>query len=187
MRIKLVPAVALIFGNFALFSCIDEGATDEALLANDKAAIEAYLETDTLVNVKEFHDEATGLRVIWQELSNSGVEVKASDTLTVDYVGRLLSGKVFDTSIEDVAKDAGVFNSDRTYKPLVFAIGYGRLIPGFEIGLSKMEEGDKATVIIPSYYGYGKQGSSDGRIPANTPILFELDLQKVVEGPREQQ
>lgn len=186
MRIKLVPAAALIFGSLTLFSCIDEGATDDALLANDKAVIEAYLETDTLTNVKEFHDEATGLRVIWQELSGSGVEVEASDTLTVDYVGRLLSGKVFDTSIGDVAKDAGVYSSDRKYKPLEFAIGYGRYLPGFEIGVSRMEEGDKATVIIPSYYAYGRQGTSNGSIPANTPILFELDLQKVVEGPRQQ-
>ena len=184
MRIKLFPAVALIFGSLSMFSCIDDEATDDALIANDKAAIEAYLETDTLVNVKEFHDEATGLRVIWQELSDSGVEVKASDTLTVDYVGRLLSGKVFDTSIEAIAKDAGVYNSSRKYKPLEFPIGYGRLIPGFEIGLSKMEEGDKATVIIPSLYGYGRQGTDDGSIPPNTPIMFELHLQKVDEGPR---
>lgn len=185
MKLRIFAILSLIAGSFAFVSCIDDEATDEVILANDKAAIEDYLNNNSVVNVKEFHDEATGLRVIWQEVSESGLEVNVGDTLKVDYIGKLLSNKVFDTSIEQVAKDEGVYNSTRVYSPLDFPLGdiNFRLISGFEFGVSQMEQGDKATVFIPSRYGYGRQGSS--AIPANSPIIFELDLIEVAPGPQQ--
>ncbi|MEP2133005.1 MAG: FKBP-type peptidyl-prolyl cis-trans isomerase, partial [Algoriphagus sp.] len=159
MKIRIFAILSLIAGSFAFSSCIDDEATDNAILANDKLAIEEYLESNTIVNVKEYYDEVTGLRVIWQELSGSGIGVTAGDTLQVDYTGKLLSNKVFDTSNEQVARDAGVFSSGRTYAPLKFPIGYNFLIAGFEFGVGQMEQGDKATVFIPSEFAYGRQGS----------------------------
>lgn len=183
MKIRVFAILSLIAGSFAFASCIDEEATDDAILLKDKAAIAAYLDTASIVNVKEYHDEVSGLRVIWQELSGSDLAVSAGDTLKVNYIGKLLTNKVFDTSIEQVAKDAGVYSGSRKYEPLVFPVGYNFLIPGFEFGVGQMEQGDKATVFIPSYYGYGQQGS--GAIPSNAPIMFELDLIQVTEGPQQ--
>lgn len=177
--------LSVIAGSFALASCIDEGATDEVIFNDDLAEIQTYLDTTSIVNVKEFYDESRGITVIWQELSASKDTVVLGDTLKVNYTGRLLSNKAFDTSFEDIAKEEGIFSSQRKYVPLVFRIGIGQLIPGFEVAASQMEVGDKATVFIPSYYGYGKQGSSDGRIPANTPIMFELELLDVIPGPKQ--
>lgn len=182
MKIRIFAILSLVAGSFALASCIDDEATDDVILSNDKTAIEEYLATDTVVNVKEYYDEVTGLRVIWQELSGSGLGVTIGDTLKVDYVGKLLSNKVFDTSIEQVAKDEGIFSTSRDYLPLDFPIGYNFLIPGFEFGVSLMEQGDVATVFIPSKFGYGKQGSAS--IPSNAPIIFELNLIEVTPGPR---
>ncbi len=172
----------MIAGSFALASCIDVEATDDVLLAKDKTAIEEYLAANTLVNVKEFYDETTGLRVIWQEVSDSGMGVTNGDTLKVDYIGKLLSNKVFDTSVKQVAIDEGIFSSSRVYTPLDFPVGFNLLIPGFEFGVGQMEQGDKATVFIPSMFAYGKQGS--GSIPSNAPIIFELDLIEVTQGPQ---
>ena len=59
------------------------------------------------------------------------------------------------------------------------------MIPGFELGALQMEVGDKATVFMPSEFAYGRQGSSDGRIPSNTPIMFELELVSVTPGPEQ--
>lgn len=181
MRLRLFSIAALLLGSLSVISCVDEQATDEAIIQDDKKAFEEYLEANSLVNVKEVYDEATGLRVIWQELSKSGIAVKQGDTLTVDYTGKFLSNKVFDTSIKDVAVAAGIFQAARDYEPLNFPIGFNYLIPGFEYGASLMEKGDKATVFVPSIFAYGRQGS--GNIGPNTPIIFELDLQEVKAGP----
>ncbi|MEB2779565.1 FKBP-type peptidyl-prolyl cis-trans isomerase [Algoriphagus persicinus] len=186
MKIRIVALLSLIAGSFAVASCIDEDATDDVILSNDKASIQEYLNTNTLANVKEYHDEVTGIRVIWQELSGSGLGVEAGDTLKIDYTGRLMSNKVFDTSLEQVAKDEGVYVASRTYKPIEVPIGYGFLIPGFEVGISLMEKGDKATVLIPSLFAYGKQGTNGVvPIPSNAPILFELELKEITQGPQQ--
>ena len=44
-----------------------------------------------------------------------------------------------------------------------------------------MHAGEKATVIFPSRLGYGTQAS--GGIPANSPLIFELDLVQIKKGP----
>ncbi|MCE7055019.1 FKBP-type peptidyl-prolyl cis-trans isomerase [Algoriphagus sp. AGSA1] len=185
MKIKVFAILSLIAGSLALASCIDDEATNEVIFNEDIAEIQAYLDTTTIVNVKEAYDEGRGITVIWQELSGSKDTVSLGDTLRVNYVGRLLSNKAFDTSIEEIAKEEGIFNSQRKYDPLRFRVGLGQLIAGFELASLQMEVGDKATVFIPSYYAYGRQGSSDGRIPPNTPIMFELELLEVTPGPQD--
>src|SRR5690606_23308380 len=83
--------------------------------------------------------------------SGSKDTVSIGDTLKVNYVGRLLNNRAFDTSFEDIAKDEGIYNSQRDYDPLVFRVGIGQLIAGFVIGTLQMEDGDKATEYITSF------------------------------------
>lgn len=68
-------------------------------------------------------------------------QAKNGDTVKVHYTGRLFDGTVFDTS---VGRD-----------PLVFMIGSGQLIPGFEEALIGMSTGENKTVVIPSEKAYG--------------------------------
>ncbi len=185
MKIRVFAILSLIAGSFAFASCIDDDATNDVIFNEDLAEIQAYLDTATIVNVKKVYDENRGITIVWQELSGSRDTVSLGDTLKVDYVGRLLSNKAFDTSFEDVAKEEGIFSSQRKYEPLVFRVGLGRLIHGFEFGALQMEVGDRATVFIPSEFAYGRQGTSDGRIPPNTPIMFELELLEVTPGPQD--
>ncbi|REG92077.1 FKBP-type peptidyl-prolyl cis-trans isomerase [Algoriphagus antarcticus] len=185
MKFRIFAILSLIAGSFAFVSCIDDEATDDVIYNQDLAEIQGYLDTTSIVNVKKVYDSNYGVTVIWQELSGSKDTVSLGDTLKVNYVGKLLNNKVFDTSIEDVAKSEGIYASNRNYQPLVFIIGYGQLIPGFEIGALKMEVGDKATVFIPSLYAYGKQGTNGiVPIPSNAPILFELEIISATPGPR---
>jgi FKBP-type peptidyl-prolyl cis-trans isomerase FklB len=181
MKIKPAIFFVLILASFGMIGCIDENETDEAILERDIKAIADYLESNTLVNVKQFDDPSTGIKVIWQEVSKSGIKAENGDTLRVDYTGKLLSNKVFDTSIESVARTAGIFSNSRNYIPLKFPLGRGFLIPGFEFGAAQMEKGDKATVLIPSIFGYGNNANGD--IPANAPLIFELTLIDVKDGP----
>ncbi|MBN7814490.1 FKBP-type peptidyl-prolyl cis-trans isomerase [Algoriphagus pacificus] len=183
MKINLYSVFTLLLGSVVLFSCIDEQETSEAIFQEDKAAIENYLDTASIVNVKEYSEEAAAYYVIWQELSNSKDSVFVGDTVQVHYTGKFLSGKVFDTSIESVAKANGLYNANYNYLPLSFKTGSGYVLPAFEFGINLMEVGDKATIILPSELGYGRTGQ--GPVPANTPLVFEVELMGIKPGPRD--
>ncbi|MDF2156554.1 FKBP-type peptidyl-prolyl cis-trans isomerase [Algoriphagus sp. CAU 1675] len=182
MKFRFFPLMTLLMG-FAIFftSCIDNQATEEILFQKDLEAIQEYLDANPITSVKAINDEYTGIRIFWQEVSNSGIKIVDGDTARVNYTGKLLTNRVFDTSIESVAKANNIFSENRNYIPLKFRLGNRSLIPGFEYGVAQMEQGDKITIIMPSLYGYGSSAAGD--IPANSPLIFELDLIQVIDGP----
>lgn len=109
-------------------------------------------------------------------------------TLNLNYTGRLLNGQVFDTTIERVAKDAGIYNASKTYGPVsvTFASKYtevkmgesSSLITGFKGGLYKLRWlGQTADVLFTSELGYTNTGSGL-TIPPYSPLLFELEVVK---------
>jgi len=96
----------------------------------------------------------------------TGEEARAGDTLSVHYVGMLTDGKVFDSSL-----DRGT--------PIVFVLGRGEVIRGWDEGLLGLKEGGRRRLIIAPDYGYGAQGA--GPIPPNAVLIFEVELVDVVE------
>jgi FKBP-type peptidyl-prolyl cis-trans isomerase len=56
-------------------------------------------------------------------------------------------------------------------------LGENRVIPGFEAGIVGMKVGEKRLVIIPPKLGYGDK--SMGQIPANSVLVFEIELLRV--------
>lgn len=85
-----------------------------------------------------------------------GSGVKTGDTIAVDYVGTTDDGKVFDTSLEQVAKDNGLFSPQRAYAPLEFTVGAGKMIKGFDDAVIGMKEGDTKKVTIAPADAYGE-------------------------------
>jgi peptidylprolyl isomerase/FKBP-type peptidyl-prolyl cis-trans isomerase FklB len=81
-----------------------------------------------------------------------------SDTITIDYEGRLLSGKVFD------ATPPG--------QPATFQLG--ELIPGWVAGLQLMRPGDEWILWIPPGLAYGD--SDKGPIPGGSVLEFKIRL-----------
>ena len=80
--------------------------------------------------------------------------VKMGDNISVDYIGSLDNGKVFDTSIEKVANESNLSRSG-DYKPLKFTVGKGRVIKGFDEGVIGMKVGETRNLTIPPEKGYG--------------------------------
>src|SRR4029079_13956646 len=60
--------------------------------------------------------------------------------------------------------------------PLSFTLGVGEVIPGWDQGFNDMRVGGKRQLIIPADMAYGAQGTPDGSIPPNAPIMFEMEL-----------
>lgn len=98
----------------------------------------------------------------------------------IHYAGYLENGSMFDSSIEEVAKQYGKHDPARAaanaYSPIPFKAGTkSGLIPGFIEGIEQMNVGDKAVIFIPSHLGYGERGAGNV-IPPNANIIFELEM-----------
>jgi FKBP-type peptidyl-prolyl cis-trans isomerase len=182
MKSRLFAVLALLFGAFSLISCVDADQTQEVILERDKQAIEKFLQENPIPSVKEYSEPIEGFYMFWQvSVKPERNNLLRGDTVSVNYTGKTLDKKIFDSSIEQVARDNGIFSAGRKYQPLRYAVGYGFTITGFEFAISMMHPGEKATVIFPSRLGYGSQAS--GGIPSNSPLIFELDLVQVKKGP----
>ena len=149
-------------------------AEGEKLKAAENATITNYLKTNNIAA----QTTPSGLRYI---IKSAGIKPKPQkgDTVYVNYTGRTLQGKVFDSSLEADANAAGLQQQGRTYEPINFAVGTGRVIAGWDEGLLLLNEGSKATFIIPSALAYGAQGAG-ADIKPYSPLVFDLQLVKVV-------
>ena len=82
-------------------------------------------------------------------------KVQNGDTVTVDYVGYLANGTIFDTTIESEGKNASL---DKTqFEPLTFTIGSGQVIPGFEEEIVGMKVGKEKTFTLTPDRAYGER------------------------------
>ena len=107
----------------------------------------------------------------------NGQKVEIGRQVAINYTGRLLNGKVFDTSLENVAKENEIYDSRRPYEPLSYRVGEQSLIRGWEKGIINQPAGSKLTLIIPSALGYGPQDL--GIIPANSSLIFDIEIVSV--------
>ncbi|HZY93396.1 MAG TPA: FKBP-type peptidyl-prolyl cis-trans isomerase [Candidatus Bathyarchaeia archaeon] len=80
---------------------------------------------------------------------SSDIRAQKGDTVSVHYLGRFPGGKVFDTSMEKEARNAGLHNPARDYNPLQVTLGTGKVIVGFEEALIGMRVNEEKEVTIP--------------------------------------
>lgn len=111
----------------------------------------------------DVHTTASGLQyTIVQE--GTGKQPKATDTVSVEYTGKLINGTVFDST------------DNHGGQPISFPLN--QVIPGWTEGVQLMKEGAHYTFFIPSELAYGQQGAG-GVIPPNATLIFDVKLVKV--------
>jgi len=93
------------------------------------------------------------------------VRSKKGDSLHMHYTGTLQDGTEFDSSIP-------------RGQPLVFKVGTGQVIKGWDQGLLNMCAGEKRKLVIPPELGYGASGAPP-KIPGNSVLIFEVELVKI--------
>ena len=73
----------------------------------------------------------------------------------IDYTVRVENGSVYDTTLESVAREAGIYRSTITYEPTNFTLGNGSVIDGLDEAVLGMRVGEEKNVIIPPDKAYG--------------------------------
>ncbi len=102
-----------------------------------------------------------------ETLTGTGPAAEAHDTAYIIFTAKYLDGNTIETNVG-------------TTDTLIIPVSEGYLIEGFDEGVSYMNEGGNSQLIVPSYLGHGQSGYY---FPAYTPILFEVYLVKIVQGP----
>jgi FKBP-type peptidyl-prolyl cis-trans isomerase len=132
-------------------------SSDDEVLGSEEDQIKNYIKAKKLVVT----DSSTvGLRFILTKANAAGAALKSGQMVNVNYVGKFIAGKKMDNEF-----DSGNFS---------FLLGQQQVVEGFDKGIAKMRIGEKAILIFASSMGYGSSGA--GSIPANTPLLFEIEV-----------
>ena len=95
-------------------------------------------------------------------LKKGKIDKSTKSTLISFQSWKLTDGTKFDSSY------------DRN-QPIEFVLGQGRVIKGWDEGISYLKVGGKATFIIPSNLAYGERGAGQS-IGPNTDLIFIVEL-----------
>lgn len=105
----------------------------------------------------------------------TGEEAAIGKTVEVHYTGWL-----YDPSAPD--KKGAKFDSSRDRgTPFSFLLGAGRVIKGWDRGVSGMKVGGHRTLIIPAEMAYGSRGAGNV-IPPNAALVFDVELLGLRQG-----
>jgi FKBP-type peptidyl-prolyl cis-trans isomerase len=136
-----------------------EQKMSDSLKANEPTLRDKYLK-DNKITVKPL---PSGLYYV-PVIVGTGPKAEPGKMVKVHYTGKLLNGKVFDSSIDRKS-------------PIEFMLGRGQVIKGWDEGISMMRQGGKATLIIPSNIAYSDRDM--GVIPPYSTLVFDVELVEV--------
>lgn len=117
------------------------------------------------INEEEMPVEPTSTGLYYLKINpGNGNTIEIGDTVTVNYEGKFLHGKFFDSTV-------------RRNQPFQFVYGTEwQVVKGLEEAIGMMSEGEKSMFILPSELAFGTEGSSTGIIPPFTSLIFEVEI-----------
>ncbi len=128
-----------------------------------------HVEDSLILDYADKHhidNKIAGMYCIYLNVGN-GEKAMKGQTVEVLYKARLLDNREVDRSMDPD-------------NPLVVELGAGQLASGVDIMLQRMREGDKLTMIVPSSLAYGEKGNMEMNIPPNSPMVFDVELLRIL-------
>ena len=84
--------------------------------------------------------------------------MKEGSIIEIDYTGKaILTGNIFESTIEKKAITAGIFNKENQYKPMVVVVGEGHVLQGLETALKEMKQGEEKKILVKPADGWGER------------------------------
>lgn len=96
----------------------------------------------------------------------TGPNAMSGQSVTVNYTGKTLDGKTFDSNVD---------SNFHHVQPFSFNLGQHQVISGWDEGVTLFKKGTKGTLYIPSPMAYGAQSPSPA-IPANSVLIFDIEV-----------
>ncbi len=150
--------------NFNAVKILNDYMKEKAATDAKKDKAKEALANDFQAKKKEAKEYEGGLK-IYTIKKGTGRKPKAGEIVQMHYTGYLIDGTKFDSSY------------DRK-RPLVFPVGKGKVIAGWDKGILELQEGEEAIFYIPSFMAYGTRGAG-GVIPPNADLIFKVKLIKI--------
>jgi len=138
----------------------------EADLAAAQANLEAgekFLAENALKNGVVTTENGLQYEVVKE---GGGPKPGETDVVRVNYEGKLIDGTVFDSSFE-------------RGEPVEFPLN--QVIPAWTEGVQLMSVGSRYKLYVPAVLGYGDQAVGGGMIPANSVLIFDVELLGIVD------
>ncbi len=143
----------------------------------EKAAYEAQIKEQFINDKKRIQEYALSRKLRTKRTDSGlsysiikkgkGANARAGDLLEVAYEGFLIDGKPFDAT-----------KGAETY---TFTLGRGKVIEGWEEGLTYFSEGSEGYLLIPSKLAYGPRPihEKEVSIPANSVLIFKIKVKRI--------
>ena len=102
----------------------------------------------------------------------TGPNADTSNILSVNYTGRTIDGKMFDSNTDSSKKHVEPLYANLTNDR---SVGIGGVIKGWSDGLGLLNKGAKARIYIPSALAYGPSSKGED-IKPNSILMFDIDV-----------
>ena len=152
MKLSYVALPLLLILNYGCGKTESSGC-QPATVESEKPAMVAYCNARNI----NYMEQNRGLLYQIMDPGNGTSTPADTSVVTVHYVGKLLNGSTFDSSVTP------------------FTSRLSQLIDGWKIGIPLIKKGGKIKLIIPSALGYSCTGAPP-IIPGNSPLFFEVSL-----------
>jgi FKBP-type peptidyl-prolyl cis-trans isomerase len=160
-----LPLFLLVLGSLVASSCqkTEEFAIDNTdYSARDKQIIQDYIRANSFSGTRI---DTLNMVIIVTQPGTGPLPTRGQLVSTL-YTGSLVpSDNVFDST------------TSRGDQPFSFSLGFGQVIPGWDIGFSRLRAGSKAILLIPSALGYG--GRANGPIPSASVLRFDVEVKAI--------
>lgn len=145
--------------------------------AAEKAAKQNEVDDKILADYFKSHNvkakkTASGLYYVMHK-EGKGAKPLPGENVTVNYTGKTLDGKTFDSNVDSNFKHV---------QPFSFMIGRGQVIKGWDEGVPMLNKGASATLYIPSSLAYGERGAG-GAIGPNAILMFDVEVTDIKAAP----
>jgi FKBP-type peptidyl-prolyl cis-trans isomerase FkpA len=145
-----------------LFSAISSFAQQKSQADIDDALLQKYFKDNKITATKT----ASGLYYVISQ-KGEGANAKDGQAVTVNYTGRTMDGKAFDSNTDPAFGHVA---------PFTFMLGRHQVISGWDEGIALLNKGAKGVLYIPSAMAYGPISPDPSKIPANAIMIFDVEL-----------